>query len=281
MPWTRLDEDFGWHPKVQAAGPIAEALHVNALGYCNKYLTDGVIPVDVLPTLLNLSKVLEQIGTPKRRLAVSAQTFADVLVSVGLWERAVGGEYHIHDYLSYQPSRTDVLAERQRRSAAGRAGAAGRWQSVKQHASDSHGKSHARRMPTALEAPMANGCPVPDPVPKRGSSEPLAGNGSGSGARTRTSLDRDHAVIWAKQHDMERLCPRGVEAEVDKFLSQQRGHDWKQPSGLMWADENQAWRKWCQDMLDKDARASKNGTKSPAFRDYAAEERAASAGAAS
>jgi hypothetical protein len=44
MPWVRLDEHFGEHPKVLAAGPLAGWLYVMGLGYCNRNLTDGLIP---------------------------------------------------------------------------------------------------------------------------------------------------------------------------------------------------------------------------------------------
>ncbi len=37
------------------------------------------------------------------------------------------GDYHIHDYLQWNRSRADVLAERDRKSKAGRKGAEKRW----------------------------------------------------------------------------------------------------------------------------------------------------------
>ncbi len=106
MPWVRIDEHFADHPKVQQAGPLALALHVAALCYCNRFLTDGFVPEAKAKTLLDV---------PDPDATVRA------LVSVGLWEKAASG-YQIHDYLDYQPSKQSVTSERAKKKAAGEAG---------------------------------------------------------------------------------------------------------------------------------------------------------------
>ena len=40
----RLDDNFPDHPKVLAAGPLAKALYIDALCYCNRMLTNGWVP---------------------------------------------------------------------------------------------------------------------------------------------------------------------------------------------------------------------------------------------
>lgn len=115
MPWVRIDENFPHHPKVMAAGPLGLAMQVAALCYCNRYLTDGFIPKAVVPTLLNFDGLAvrvrhgELVGDGKD---ATWELVVEDLLRAGLWEEVEGG-YRIHDYLDYQPSRTEVLAERE------------------------------------------------------------------------------------------------------------------------------------------------------------------------
>lgn len=96
MPWVRLDDSFADHPKIERAGPLAAWLHVAALCYCARQLTDGRIPQ---------AKALRLTDIPQPEEHVSA------LLRVGLWIED-GDDYVLHDYLDYQPSRADVEAER-------------------------------------------------------------------------------------------------------------------------------------------------------------------------
>ena len=112
MAWVKLDDTFPEHPKVLAAGPLAGWLHVCAIAYCNRNLTDGHVP-----------------GAVARRLAdvPSPQRHIDALVDQGLWLED-GPDYLLHDYLEYQPSKAKVLEERERarkRMAASRANGSG------------------------------------------------------------------------------------------------------------------------------------------------------------
>jgi hypothetical protein len=107
MPWVRIDEHFADHPKVVQAGPLAMALHVAALCYCNRFLTDGFIPEAKARTLIELGPETDEII--KR------------LVTASLWDQADGG-YRVHDYLDYQPSKQKVIEERSKKRAAGQAG---------------------------------------------------------------------------------------------------------------------------------------------------------------
>lgn len=116
MGWVRIDDGFPQHPKVAKAGPLGIAMQVAALCYCNRYLTDGFIPRGVVPGLLNLEGIAvhtwdgELFGGGED--ATWQLVVAD-LIEAGLWEEVEGG-YRIHDYLDYQPSRQQVLAERQK-----------------------------------------------------------------------------------------------------------------------------------------------------------------------
>ena len=96
MTWVRLDDTFPEHPKMEAVGPLGIALHVAALCYCARHLTDGHLPATKVPRLLDL---------PTWRKVVTS------LVEAGAW-REVDGGYQLHDYLDFQPSRAEVEAER-------------------------------------------------------------------------------------------------------------------------------------------------------------------------
>jgi hypothetical protein len=96
MPWVRLDEGFADHPKIERAGPMAAWLHVVAICYCNRHLTDGRIPKAK-------ARRLADIPTPDKHIKA--------LVDAGLWDDE-GDDYIVHDFLDYQPSRADVEADR-------------------------------------------------------------------------------------------------------------------------------------------------------------------------
>lgn len=97
MSWFKLDDQFPNHPKVRKAGTDAAWLFVAGGCYCAQYLTDGMIPKEVVASLTSL-------GRPK--------VAAAALVGVGLWIDR-GTEYEVHDYLAYNPTREKVLSERE------------------------------------------------------------------------------------------------------------------------------------------------------------------------
>ncbi|MFL4904871.1 hypothetical protein ACJ6WF_17190 [Streptomyces sp. MMS24-I2-30] len=73
-------------------------LHVSAICWCAENLTDGHISDRELPLIARLRNV---------------KATARQLQEAGLWDRVDGG-WFIHDYLDYNPSRDQVLAERKR-----------------------------------------------------------------------------------------------------------------------------------------------------------------------
>lgn len=132
MTWVRLDDGFAQHPKVVAAGPLAMAMQVAALCYCNKNLTDGFVPWPVAQSLLSWEFLGQENdrGRPVFRIGVSCgmagddvtcQTAINALLLNGMWEETDGG-FQIHDYLDYQPSKAEILALRVTRSNAGKVG---------------------------------------------------------------------------------------------------------------------------------------------------------------
>lgn len=112
MTWVNLDDNFPDHPKVFALSDGAYRLHSSAICYCNRWLTDGIVPVDRLPRLM-----------PKYRPA-----YLQELLDRLLWTDIGGGQaYEIHDYLDWNKSRADVEKRRAAREQGGRDGARKRW----------------------------------------------------------------------------------------------------------------------------------------------------------
>lgn len=109
MAWVKIDDSFADHPKVASAGPLGMALQVAALCYCNRYLTDGFVPMAVAPRLVYFEGLADPFDVINR------------LIDAGLWVQVEGG-YQIHDYLEYQPSKSEVKETREKRRAAGAKG---------------------------------------------------------------------------------------------------------------------------------------------------------------
>lgn len=116
MPFLNLDDNFAEHPKVDGLSDGAFRLHVSALCYASRHLTDGRIESDKVPRLV-----------PRFRRKMLTE-----LLDRRLWAEHPGGGYAIHDFLDWNRSRAEIQEQRDRlhkvRSAAGRKGAAARWQ---------------------------------------------------------------------------------------------------------------------------------------------------------
>lgn len=117
-----LDDQMFEHPKIVKLSDGAFRLHISAIGYCNRYLTDGIIHADVVPRLM-----------PRFRPSYLRELLGDYLsgyLSNGsrpLWMEHPEG-YEIRDYLEWNSSRVDVEKRRLARASAGRKGAHKRWE---------------------------------------------------------------------------------------------------------------------------------------------------------
>lgn len=100
MPWVRLDDQFPIHRRIAGLSDGAFRLHVAAICWCARNLTDGyVAAVDV--------EHVSRMRRPWRQV--------DELVAAGTWH-VVDGGWSIHDYLEYQPSKAQVEQERKARA---------------------------------------------------------------------------------------------------------------------------------------------------------------------
>lgn len=98
MPWVKLDDRFPSHRKVALLPDRAFRLHVSAICWCSENLTDGRITDRELPLVAHI-----------RGIKATAKQLEDA----GLWTRTDTG-WEIHDFLDYNPSREQVLAERKK-----------------------------------------------------------------------------------------------------------------------------------------------------------------------
>ena len=93
MTWGKIDDNLALHPKVMRAGNEAMGLWVRALSYACQQLTDGFISHEIVTVFGGDAGALK-------------------LVDVGLWH-VVDGGYEFNDWCEYQPTRDQVLADRE------------------------------------------------------------------------------------------------------------------------------------------------------------------------
>jgi hypothetical protein len=132
MVWAKLDDAILDNAKIAQVGVFGFAMHVAAITWCCRNLTDGFIPSSRIHCLLNLGNASGEVTAKLRsnctaasadvdRLCdawmdcgeIDATCIANDMIAAGLWEAANGG-YMIHDFLVYNPSRKQVLEERER-----------------------------------------------------------------------------------------------------------------------------------------------------------------------
>jgi hypothetical protein len=96
MPWARFDDRYPSNRKVRPLSDAAFRLDVSAVCWSNENLTDGRIRGDELTLVADIR------NHPKA---------AEELVLRGRWLKTEDG-WEIHDFLVYNPSRDQVLADR-------------------------------------------------------------------------------------------------------------------------------------------------------------------------
>ncbi len=158
--WVKLDDDFFDHPKVIGLSLVAVHVHLRAICWCSKHLTDGRIPL----------AVVESWSVRRWRDAI------DSLVDRGLWERPtvdLGSTYgrptvrdpkvdewfQIHDYLDHQRSAEDARNIKAKRAAAGAKGGQAKAAKAKQTPSKvlEAGLAEKRREDSPSSPPQISG----------------------------------------------------------------------------------------------------------------------------
>lgn len=108
MSWFRVDDGMLDHPKwikaIREGGDAALHLWLRAGTWSSRHLTDGVIPPHVVASL------------PGPRGGKTRARAWQALADASLIHRRDDGEVTLHDYLEYNPSRAEVLAQKQRKA---------------------------------------------------------------------------------------------------------------------------------------------------------------------
>lgn len=128
MGWVRIDDSFYDHPKFVNLTMESVGLWVSLLAWSNRNLTDGVVPV----------KVADRFGVD-----------AAELIAAGLVEQDLI-HLTIVNYGDYQPTAAEIRERSDKRRAAGRKGAANRWQT------DSNEMANAMATPKQIDGPNPN-----------------------------------------------------------------------------------------------------------------------------
>jgi hypothetical protein len=215
--WARLDDAILDNPKIIAAGPLGFALHVAAITWCARNLTDGFIPKRRVAQLLDLSSLHVREATRPRALhAVTAERVADDLARIGLWHDR-GAHWEVHDYLVYNPSKPEVLARRARDRTKKRKQRRGLGVSPPVSPGDSRGN---------LRYPV----PVPVPVPETLSLASLA-------CASTTEFDEfwkaypRHIDKQKARKAWAKLRPPPLKAILDALTWQRDLADWRKDQG--------------------------------------------------
>lgn len=104
MPWGKLDDGFWSHPKVLEAGNEAAGVFARCISWSSQQMTDGFVT----------EKALDMIAGPRKRSVTRALVEAHLLDDKPGPAGARG--YWLHDFLTYNPSREQVLDERAHRA---------------------------------------------------------------------------------------------------------------------------------------------------------------------
>lgn len=153
MAWIKLSDDFYDSDKVEDAGPLGAMLWIACIGYCNRNLTDGVIPRAKALRLLEFSEFPE--GTDKLTLdrAISSGLLHESGHDCPSCDDPRPPHLIVHDYLEFQASRAEVMAKRD--------AAAGRMRRVRENR-----KSSSQDVRANIEGSSPNPNPTPKPKPK-------------------------------------------------------------------------------------------------------------------
>lgn len=204
-PWFRVDTGYFDNPKVEPLveeNPRAIILHLAAIAYARRHLTDGVAPM-----------------RSALRDAYAEQCDVDALVSAGLVEvhetgscGARGPVIVVHDYLEHQTAATDVEGAAER----GRAAARARWNAASNadRSADPNTERESRESRESREKERGDVAALCDRLATRieaNSAKPV-----GAGAKWRDSarllLDRDNRPLnealrlidWCQENDFWR-----------------------------------------------------------------------------
>lgn len=232
MGWVRMSDDFYDNDKMLAAGSIGRDLYWHGMAYCNRNLTDGLIPrgkarglVDFTGAAWLTSNMSGVDGDECAPYAIGN------LIDADLWHEdghdcpdcVQPGRRHyvIHDYLKYQPSRAEVEeSARQKRERTQK------WREKK--AAEREYASRDASCDASRDVPVTHhvsALPTPTPTPSTSSIETSRGRVTKGDARD-GQPPRPHCPKHDENHEGPcRACGRRRkwdEAHADDELNRKR-----------------------------------------------------------
>jgi len=230
MTWVKLDDAILDHPKVARLSPIGLAQHVAGIVWASRNLTDGIIPDRVVNRLLDWDGIAVAAGVPVDEAQEMVTAFRVngwrsvniELLPGGLWhdqDTAAAcpsdrchespapkpDELLIHDFLVYQRSREEVLAER-----AGKHEAKVRGGKLRAATATRVGGRFSRsdQVSPADHQQTTSPVPVPVPVPVPEPLKSKARNAAPNGAAVDNRPDQDELYLidrvwtaWGREID--------------------------------------------------------------------------------
>jgi len=208
MPWVRFEDSFPLNRKIRRAGRDAYLLHFTATCFSARHLTDGHIDDRDFPDLAH-----EAMLTPE-----AAATALTSLIDNGLVETTSTG-WVIHDFLDYQPSRAQVLSEREATRERQRQSRLSRRDSQPMSHSDSRQQSQrdlARSSGPPTRPDPTRTRPLPPP-PDNGSGTP-AHETTGGGELSTASLiaERQLAKVTKRIHNQAGWLAKATDRILDQ-----------------------------------------------------------------
>jgi hypothetical protein len=169
MGWIRISDDFYDNDKMFAAGSIGRDLYWHGMAFCNRNLTDGLIPRGRALVLVDYTDAAVLVGIGGVDGQDCAPIAVERLLDADLWHedghdcpscvQPGPRHYVVHDYLKYQPSRADVKAKAEATRKRVEA-----WREA-QKSGNSVGNDVTNDVRTQVVTPAVQHTPTPTPTP--------------------------------------------------------------------------------------------------------------------
>lgn len=98
MTWVKVDDLMPEHPRWDKLGAAGLGLHLAAVAYCSRNLTDGLLSLDRAKRLITCPEV---------------DAVVELLIADGLWVEVPPDQVRISDYLVDQPTAEAVTRQRE------------------------------------------------------------------------------------------------------------------------------------------------------------------------
>lgn len=178
MPWVRFEDQFPIHRKVAALKDPAYRIHTEAIFWCSRNLTDGVIRAAEINQIRpradkHVAEIVDrEAWHPADQICAGC---VKALNDAGRTWPADG--WVIHDYLKYQPSRAQVIKDRDAKTKRQQ-----KWRATKKGVDGAVDAS----VDGAVDPAPGDASPAPYPPRPEGSG---AGNPPRATARRRSAAD--------------------------------------------------------------------------------------------